>query len=265
MLYNIKNESLINLILKIEGPEREMFFEYFPIKKERFSMICLFHKMKAKDLKEKIKIREGLASDDYELYFKDYLLKNEQNLELFNIKDSQTFYISQPVKIQTAFFIDIENYTQLRICLYSNFENKLPDLAEKLRKIIDLEEDSSYVYKYGEEDKYVKDNELIQNGIYKRNIIKCKASKIIHSSLILHIKSYYDESTEAVIGLEPSDYISSIYSKLNSKWGIKKKSIKLFYNLIELEEHLLLKDYNISSGSIILMRNNDNYFSRTTF
>ena len=239
--YDIKNESIIYLFLKIE------IIQIF-IQELNGKIIILDDVMKRNtigNIKIRILAKEGIIPDQYKLIFSGIELEDNKELNYYNIQNESSI---QLVPVIFKIFVDYLNIKKIEIDVeYSdnigNIKQKIKDKEENLPNYYRLTFDTMEL----ENNLTLKDYNIEKNctiNLVKINIIQIFVENLNGKKIVFEV-DYFDT-------------IENIKEKIRFKEGIFAYKYKLLFEGINLENNKTLKEYNINENSIIYLQYNNN-------
>ena len=239
--YDIKNESIIYLFLKIE------IIQIF-IQELNGKIIILDDVMKRNtigNIKIRILAKEGIIPDQYKLIFSGIELEDNKELNYYNIQNESSI---QLVPVIFKIFVDYLNIKKIEIDVeYSdnigNIKQKIKDKEENLPNYYRLTFDTMEL----ENNLTLKDYNIEKNCTI--NLVKINIIQIFVENL---------NGKKIVFEVDYLDTIENIKEKIRFKEGIFAYKYKLLFEGINLENNKTLKEYNINENSIIYLQYNNN-------
>ena len=234
--YDIKNESIIYLFLKIE------IIQIF-IQEYNGKIIILDDVMKRNtigNIKIRILAKEGIIPDQYKLIFSGTELEDNRELNYYNIQNESNI---QLIPVKFKIFVDYLNIKKIEIDVeYSdtivNIKQKIECKEENLPNYYRLTFDTMEL----ENNLTLKDYNIEKNctiNLVKINIIQIFVENLNRKKIFFEV-DYFDT-------------IENIKEKILFKEGIFSYKCKLLFEGINLENNKTLKDYNINENSIIYL------------
>jgi len=235
--YDIKNESIIYLFLKIE------IIQIF-IQEYNGKIIILDDVMKRNtigNIKIRILAKEGIIPDQYKLIFSGTELEDNRELNYYNIQNESNI---QLIPVKFKIFVDYLNIKKIEIDVeYSdtivNIKQKIECKEENLPNYYRLTFDTMEL----ENNLTLKDYNIEKNctiNLVKINIIQIFVENLNRKKIFFEV--------------DYSDTIENIKEKILFKEEIFSYKCKLLFEGINLENNKTLKEYNINENSIIYLQ-----------
>ena len=192
-----------------------------------------------KKIKEKIKEKEGILPNQYELIFNGKELDNYTTLKDYNINKDSIIYLHKYFEI---YIIMNEKKISLNIIASNTIENIKQKISSQIWN-------SPLEYKLIFDGIKLKDYKTIED--YK---IKEKSNIFLQGYESFEIFISFREKKKIIsLNVEESDKIIDVKEKIRIKEGSFPYEFKLLYNNRILEEKNNIDDYNIKKGSTLYL------------
>ena len=239
--YDIKNESIIYLFLKIE------IIQIF-IQELNGKIIILDDVMKRNtigNIKIRILAKEGIIPDQYKLIFSGIELEDNKELNYYNIQNE---YSIQLVPVIFKIFVDYLNIKKIVIDV--EYSDNIGNIKQKIK---DKEENLPNYYRLTFDTMELENNLTLKYYNIEKN---CTINLVKINIIQIFVENL--NGKKIVFEVDYFDTIENIKEKIRFKEGIFVYKYKLLFEGINLENNKTLKEYNINENSIIYLQYNNN-------
>ena len=189
-----------------------------------------------KKVKAKIQDKEGIPTDQQELFYGEHKLEDECTLSAYNIQSDSTLYIL------LHFYIVVKTLTGKRFTLMVEPSDTVEDVMADIEYKEGIPVHCQRLIFAGKE--------LMNNKQLLEYNIKNGATVYLERGMQILVKTAKDRTIPLVV--VASDTIESIKAKIQVKEGISTAQRTLIYAGIKLDNTRPLSYYNIQKNSILL-------------
>ena len=235
--YDIKNESIIYLFLKIE------IIQIF-IQEYNGKIIILDDVMKRNtigNIKIRILAKEGIIPDQYKLIFSGIELEDNKELNYYNIQNESSI---QLVPVIFKIFVDYLNIKKIEIDV--EYSDNIGNIKQKIK---DKEENLPNYYRLTFDTMELENNLTLKYYNIEKN---CTINLVKINIIQIFVENL--NGKKIVFEVDYFDTIENIKEKIRFKEGIFAYKYKLLFEGINLENNKTLKEYNINENSIIYLQ-----------
>ena len=233
--YNIQNESILHLVLRLK---KDIIKIYIMFLNEKTFILNVKPFDTIKNIKEKIKEKEGFPITQQRLIFDDKILENYKTIDDYKIQDFSILFMNY-----SGFPILVKTLNGKKINIFVKPSDTIENIKEKIKE---KERIPITQQKLIFDDKILEDIRTISfYNIQKESIIHLMENRII--------KIFIKTIKGKIISLEvdQSDSIKNIKEKIKYKEENLSNDYILLYNNERLEENKTIEFYYIRNESYL--------------